>query len=101
MGSKGNSSEKRRVKLQRNDRYPPGPSNKYGDEIFDKHSVLNLRTRLDKFIIEEKERTMMHQSDIPDPNESHLPKIEEINNSSTNDEYSKVYKKYHQFQQSA
>jgi hypothetical protein len=54
--------------------------------MYDKLNVLNLRTRLDKFIFEEKEKTMMHQSDIPDADAAHLPKIDEIN-SSGNDDY--------------
>ena len=61
--------------------------------MYDKLNVLNLRTRLDKFIFEEKEKTMMHQSDIPDAEASHLPKIEEIN-SSGNDDYHNTYNSY-------
>jgi len=33
---------------------------KVGDEQYDKHHVLGLRKRLEKFIFEEKEKTLMN-----------------------------------------
>jgi hypothetical protein len=38
-----------------------------GDKQYNKHNVMSLKSKLDKFIFEEKEKTMMNNSDIPDP----------------------------------
>ena len=64
---------------------------------YKKHKLGKLRDKLDQFIFEEKEKTMMNQSDIPDPDslEDHpmLPIIEEIadQNELMNDSYRQYY----------
>ncbi len=52
----------------------------HGDEEYGKHKVLGLKQQLEKFIYEEKEKTMMNKSDIPDPAQldQHLEDIKEL-----------------------
>eukprot|EP00347_Sterkiella_histriomuscorum_P004890 403358697 len=56
----------------------PNQSQNLRDNPFNKHRLLNLRQKLDTFIIEEKEKTMMNRSQIPDPHELD-DQLEDIN----------------------